>query len=168
MAKAKSTEKEAAKVETTEVEAQKVETPELVTMTKAELLDLLREAKGDALKELESLKEEFDDKLKELEKGKTEPGVTAAERKSHSEGYIPETEEQLARANELVERIAPLDASMPEEINISVNGETIQILRGYPVKIPRKFADVLDNMTQQQMAFKKYQKEIEKQVTYVD
>lgn len=124
------------------------------------LKEMLQKAKEEAF-------EEFKNELKkEMESEK--PKVSKAEEKSFSQGYVPETKEQLEWANEKVKVIVPLDANAPDEINLTINGHTIQVLRGYEVEIPRKYALVLDNMIKQQMASKRYQDEIRSQITYVE
>lgn len=154
MAKAKSTK---AAEEVKEVKAE-----EAVTMTKDDFKKMFEEAKKEALAEL---KEELEAEKDALSK---KDNRTAAEKKGYSEGYVAETPEQIAWAEELVEVTAPLDYNESDEINLTINGYTIQILRGETVKIPRKYALVLKNMIDQQKASRKYQEEVRSQVTYVD
>ena len=154
MAKAKST--KAAE------EVKEVKTEEAVTMTKDDFKKMFEEAKKEALAEL---KEELEAEKDALSK---KDNRTAAEKKGYSEGYTPETPEQIAWAEEPVEVTAPLDYNESDEINLTINGYTIQILRGETVKIPRKYALVLKNMIDQQKASRKYQEEVRSQVTYVD
>lgn len=124
------------------------------------LKEMLQKAKEEAFEEFKS------ELKKEMESEK--PKVSKAEEKSFSQGYVPETKEQLEWANEKVKVIVPLDANAPDEINLTINGHTIQVLRGYEVEIQRKYALVLDNMIKQQMASKRYQDEIRSQITYVE
>lgn len=158
MAKAKSTaakDTKVEKVEKAEEKVEKTEKTEEVVVTKDVLEKMFEEAKKAAIEEL---KEQF----KEQETTKKD---------EHPEGYVPETEEQKAWAEERVEVMAPLDAQEPDDIPLTVNGETIVIKRGYRVKIPRKFALVLESSIDQQMASKRFQDELQKpenQVTYVD
>ena len=57
------------------------------------------------------------------------------------------------RNNELVEYTAPLLGSPnKKDILVSVNGETVRIKRGVPVKIKRKFLNVLHQSAEQEMA----------------
>ena len=57
------------------------------------------------------------------------------------------------RNNELVEYTAPLLGSPNKrDILVSVNGETVRIKRGVPVKIKRKFLNVLRQSAEQEMA----------------
>lgn len=80
---------------------------------------------------------------------------------------VPETEEQTAYANERVPYMLPYIEGEPEEVNVTINGKTIQILRGEQVQIPRKYAEVLDNQIKQQKFFRNYQKEKREQITEV-
>ena len=52
-------------------------------------------------------------------------------------------------------------------MNVTVNGKTLQILRGEQVEIPRMYAEVLDNQTAQARFFRKFQKEKKSQITEV-
>ena len=162
MAKAKSTaakDTKVEKVEKAEEKVEKTEKTEEVVVTKDVLEKMFEEAKKAAIEEL---KEQF----KEQETTKKDE-----HKDEHLEGYVPETEEQKAWAEERVEVMAPLDAQEPDDIPLTVNGETIVIKRGYRVKIPRKFALVLESSIDQQMASKRFQDELQKpenQVTYVD
>jgi len=57
---------------------------------------------------------------------------------------------------ELVEYTAPiLPGDGDSTILVSVNGETIRIMRGETVSIKRKFLDVLKNAEQQHMALRR-------------
>lgn len=144
-----------AKAKSTEAKDTKVEKTEEVVVTKDVLEKMFEEAKKEAFEEL---KEQFKEK-------------ETTKKDEHPEGYVPETEEQKAWAEERVEVMAPLDAQEPDDIPLTVNGETIVIKRGYRVKIPRKFALVLESSIDQQMASKRFQDELQKpenQVTYVD
>lgn len=144
-----------AKAKSTAAKDTKVEKTEEVVVTKDVLEKMFEEAKKEAIEEL---KEQFKEK-------------ETTKKDEHPEGYVPETEEQKAWAEERVEVMAPLDAQEPDDIPLTVNGETIVIKRGYRVKIPRKFALVLENSIDQQMASKRFQDELQKpenQVTYVD
>ena len=79
-----------------------------------------------------------------------------------------ETKEQIKRANEKVPYMLPIIDGEPEEVNVTLNGQTIQILRGEQVEIPRKFAEILDNQTKQMKYLRKYQEEKKEQVTVVE
>jgi len=79
-----------------------------------------------------------------------------------------ETGEQKKRAEEKIPYMLPLIEGEPEEVNVTVNGRTIQILRGEQVKIPRMFAEVLDNQAMQMKYLRKYQQEKKEQVTIVE
>lgn len=144
-----------AKAKSTEAKDTKVEKTEEIVVTKDVFKKMFEEAKKEAFEEL---KEQF-------------KGSETTKKDEHPEGYVPETEEQKAWAEERVEVMAPLDAQEPDDIPLTVNGETIVIKRGYRVKIPRKFALVLESSIDQQMASKRFQDELQKpenQVTYVD
>lgn len=94
-----------------------------------------------------------------------------AQQKAEAPGHLlgdGETEEQKKRAEEKVPYMLPLIEGEPEEVNVTVNGRTIQILRGEQVRIPRMFAEVLDNQTTQMKYLRKYQKEKKEQVTIVE
>ena len=57
------------------------------------------------------------------------------------------------RGEELVEYTAPLlPIGEKQEIFAGVNGETVRIRRGAPVKIKRKFLEVLQNAQEQELA----------------
>ncbi len=54
---------------------------------------------------------------------------------------------------ELVEYTAPLDpAGTKRDVLVAVNGELIRIKRGTPVKIKRKFWEVLQGAAEQELA----------------
>lgn len=76
-----------------------------------------------------------------------------------------ETPEQKAYAEEKVPYMLPYIEGEPEEVNVTVNGVTLQILRGERVEIPRKYAEVLDNQLAQHKYFRKFQKEKQEKVT---
>lgn len=66
--------------------------------------------------------------------------------------------------DELVDYMAPLlPGSKQKDIFGSVNGETFRVKRGVPVKIKRKFYDVLMNAQQQQYAAYQAMAQIRKQ-----
>ena len=55
--------------------------------------------------------------------------------------------------NELVEYMAPLlGAANKKDVIVGVNGETIRIKRGVPVKVKRKFYKVLKQAAEQEYA----------------
>lgn len=59
----------------------------------------------------------------------------------------------LPDPEELVEYIAPIDPNGGNrDVVAAVNGEFIQIKRGVPVMIKRKFKEVLDNAAMQNLA----------------
>ena len=148
---------------------EKKNTKEYVQLTEEDIAALVMSAKVEGAKEaMEAFEEKYAPLLQEQT---TKQRLTAAQRREHSEGYIPETKEQLERAEERVERTIPIDESEPEELNITVNGETIQVLRGHTVSIKRKFAEVVDNMMKQRLDWNEMDKELRKkenQVQYVE
>lgn len=169
MAKAKSTEAKDTKVEKVEKVEEKTEKTEEVVVTRDVFEKMFAEAEKAALAKLEerfAALEKLEEQFKEQETAKKNE-----HKDEHPEGYVPETEEQKAWAEERVEVIAPLDAQEPDDIPLTVNGRTIVIKRGHRVMIPRKYALVLESSIEQQMASKRFQDELQKpenQVTYVD
>ena len=73
-------------------------------------------------------------------------------------------EEKAYDPNELVDYMAPLlPGSKQKDIFGAVNGETFCVKRGVPVKIKRKFLEVLQNAQAQQVAAYRAMVEIQKQ-----
>ena len=65
---------------------------------------------------------------------------------------------------ELVDYTAPLLPNLKKrDILVGVNGETLRIKRGVPVKIKRKFYEALQNAAQQEFAAMEARQEIQKQ-----
>lgn len=65
---------------------------------------------------------------------------------------------------ELVDYTAPLLPNLRKrDILVAVNGETLRIKRGVPVKIKRKFYEVLQNAAAQEFAALETRQEIQKQ-----
>lgn len=62
-----------------------------------------------------------------------------------------ETEEQLAKSNELVDIYIPFVEGEAREVNITLNGRTTQIMRGKHVKVPRKIAEIWEHSQEQAM-----------------
>lgn len=93
-----------------------------------------------------------------------EKGEAGADKKAGTS----ETAAQKKRAEEKVSYMLPLIEGEPEEVNVTVNGKTIQILRGEQVQIPRMYAEVLDNQMAQLKYLKKYQEKKKEQVTIVE
>lgn len=56
----------------------------------------------------------------------------------------------LQDPEELVDYTAPLTGGNTRDIFASVNGETVQIKRGVPVKLKRKFLEVIQNAEKQE------------------
>ena len=74
---------------------------------------------------------------------KTEKILNAAENSQTVAGPDPE---------ELVEYMAPLlGAGERQDLFVGCNGETIRIRRGEPLKIKRKFLEVLEHARQQEL-----------------
>ena len=61
--------------------------------------------------------------------------------------------------NELVEYTAPLTTPDAKPIFVGVNGETVRIQRGVPVKIKRKFYEALMHAQEQELAAFKAQRQ---------
>lgn len=96
------------------------------------------------------------------------PGPTASAEEVAA-GIIAEAEEQPAPPEvdpmeELVDYTAPLLPNLKKrDILVGVNGETLRIKRGVPVKIKRKFFNALQNAAQQEFAALEARQEIQKQ-----
>lgn len=124
--------------------------------------------------EREALKAEIKAEIEAEVRAEVEAQTRAEiEAQQKSEAFEPlpgdgETEEQQKRAEEKIPYILPIIEGEPEEVNVTVNGKTIQILRGEQVQIPRMFAEVLDNQVAQMKYLRKYQKEKKEQVTVVE
>ena len=69
------------------------------------------------------------------------------------------------KTEERVTYMVPYVDGEPEEVNITVNGKTIQVLRGEMVELPKAYAEVLENQAKQAKAFRKKQTELKEQVT---
>jgi len=74
-------------------------------------------------------------------------------------------EKKTTKTEEMVAVMVPYIEGEPEEVNVTVNGKTMQILRGETVTIPKGYAEVLENQAKQAKFFRKKQKELEEQVT---
>lgn len=102
-----------------------VMTPEMEAM-KAQIVKMIEEAKAEAAAIIESAKEQ----AKETVKGK--PAMSEEARKTE-EYWNEEVEIQLFK-----------DAGKyKDDVYVAVNGENCLIQRGKPVKVKRKFAEVL-------------------------
>ena len=62
---------------------------------------------------------------------------------------VGETEAQKKRAEEKVELFIPYVEGKGNEVNITLNGETTQIMRGQKVMVPRKIAEIWEHSQQQ-------------------
>ena len=96
--------------------------------------------------------------------------VAEAEAKAKAKAEAAaEAEEQPAPPEvdpmeELVDYTAPLLPNLKKrDILVGVNGETLRIKRGVPVKIKRKFFNALQNAAQQEFAALEARQEIQKQ-----
>lgn len=88
-----------------------------------------------------------------------------ANEKKAEEKKVEEKKVDEKKAEEKVKYMVPYIEGEPEEVNITVNGDTIQVLRGEMVEIPNAHAEVLENQARQAKAFKKKQAELKEQVT---
>lgn len=93
--------------------------------------------------------------------------VAAAEAKAEA---AAESKDEAAPApaidpmEELVDYTAPLLPNLKKrDILVGVNGETLRIKRGVPVKIKRKFYNALQNAAAQEFAALEARQEIQKQ-----
>lgn len=65
---------------------------------------------------------------------------------------------------EYVDYMAPLSANLDErDIVVAVNGESIRIMRGVPVRIKRKFVEVLRNADRQKLASRRTMEKIRRE-----
>lgn len=88
--------------------------------------------------------------------------------KKNGRRRIEETKVQQERSNTLVPYMVPIIEGEPEEVNVTINGKTWQILRGKQVRIPKMVAEVLDNQFEQAALFRKFKEEHREQVTVVN
>lgn len=112
--------------------------------------------------------EQIKAELREELKAEMAAEVAASQPKSRKTKVSGETKAQIERSNEKVPYMLPTIDGEPEEVNVTVNGKTLQILRGEQVMIPRMYAEVLDNQVAQARFFRKFQKEMQNQVTEID
>lgn len=151
----------------------------MATKTKTEQNSSNEELKNEDNALKEELKAELKAEIMEEAKAELREELKAelkAEMESASEDAKPEensveqgeTEEQRAHSMEKVPYILPIIPGEPEEVNVTINGRTLQILRGEQVEIPRMYAEVLNNQLEQARAFKKFQEDNKEQVTVVD
>lgn len=76
------------------------------------------------------------------------------------------TEEKKSKTKEeKVKYMVPYIEGEPEEVNITVNGKTIQVLRGEVVELPKTYIEVLENQAKQAKFFRKKQKELKEQAS---
>lgn len=80
------------------------------------------------------------------------------------EAEMQPTSPKIDPMEELVDYTAPLLPNLKKrDILVGVNGETLRIKRGVPVKIKRKFYEALQNAAQQEFAAMEARQEIQKQ-----
>jgi len=83
-----------------------------------------------------------------------------ADAAAEAEGAAPKVDPM----EELVDYTAPLLPNLKKrDILVGVNGETLRIKRGVPVKIKRKFYEALQNAAAQEFAALEARQEIQKQ-----
>lgn len=77
---------------------------------------------------------------------------------SQSKNSVGEVKTEIktgtGQGEELVEYTAPLlpGQESQEDVFVGVNGETVRFKRGVPVKLKRKFVEVLENAQTQELA----------------
>lgn len=109
----------------------------------------------------------------ENETAKAEAEKIIEEAKAKAAAIVKEAREKAPAAEkkagtgtdpeELVDYIAPLLDPKSPDILVAVNGETIRIMRGQPVRIKRKFLEVLMNAQSQEFAAYQYMQAAQKQ-----
>lgn len=88
-----------------------------------------------------------------------------ANEKKAEEKKVEEKKVKEKKTEEKVKYMVPYVEGEPEEVNITVNGETNQVLRGETVELPKAYAEVLENQARQAKAFKKKQAELKEQAS---
>lgn len=96
--------------------------------------------------DIEAFREQIKAELKAEVKAEVEAELKKDDEKTENAG---ETAEQKARAEEKVELFIPYVEGKGNEVNITLNGETTQIMRGQKVMVPRKIAEVWEHSQQQ-------------------
>ena len=87
-----------------------------------------------------------------------------AQAKADAAAEAEEAAPKVDPMEELVDYTAPLLPNMKKrDILVGVNGETLRIKRGVPVKIKRKFYNALQNAVAQEFAALEARQEIQKQ-----
>ena len=113
-----------------------------------------------------------DTKKKKPDEGEAKAAAIVAEAEAKAKAKAEaaaEAEDQPAPPKvdpmeELVDYTAPLLPNLKKrDILVGVNGETLRIKRGVPVKIKRKFFNALQNAAQQEFAAMETRQEIQKQ-----
>lgn len=93
-----------------------------------------------------------------------EAEAKAVKAEAAAEAEMQPTPPKVDPMEELVDYTAPLLPNLKKrDILVGVNGETLRIKRGVPVKIKRKFFNALQNAAQQEFAAMETRQEIQKQ-----
>lgn len=140
--------------------AESVDLADMDAAAAAEKIVALANAKA---KEIEEAAEKAaKEKLEAAEKEARAKAAEAEKAKADKEAEKNDAKEDPAE--ELVDYIAPLLPNMKKrDILVAVNGETLRIKRGVPVKIKRKFYEALQNAAMQEYAAMETQQEIKRQ-----
>lgn len=96
--------------------------------------------------DVESFKEQIKAELKAEVRAEVEAELKKEDKKTEAVG---ETAAQKKRAEEKVELFIPYVEGKGNEVNITLNGETTQIMRGQKVMVPRKIAEIWEHSQQQ-------------------
>lgn len=95
---------------------------------------------------------------------KAEAAKIVAEAEAKAEAVAEAPEAKGDPMEELVDYTAPLLPNMKRrDVFVAVNGETLRIQRGVPVKIKRKFYEALQNAAKQEYAAYESRVQIQKQ-----
>lgn len=90
--------------------------------------------------------EAFREQIKAEVKAELEAELRKEDKKPEAAG---ETAAQKKSAEEKVELFIPYVEGKGNEVNITLNGETTQIMRGQKVMVPRKIAEIWEHSQQQ-------------------
>lgn len=101
---------------------------------------------------------------KTAEIAETEATAETAEAASPAVESAAEAAKVIDPMEELVDYTAPLLPNLKKrDILVAVNGETLRIKRGVPVRIKRKFYEALQNAAAQEFAALEARQEIQRQ-----
>ncbi|MDO4745436.1 MAG: hypothetical protein Q4B18_02650 [Bacillota bacterium] len=78
------------------------------------------------------------------------------------------TEKKAEPKVKKVSIMVPYVEGEPDEVNVTVNGETIQVLRGETVEIPEAYAEVLKSQAKMAKYAKRQDEKLKEQVTVMD